>query len=123
MSPEKAIQLVQRYAAANRRIKEQTHIIGIHLANCHGRDGRRLDENAPVALDAKNRDKRTHLWKWYQPEIEEYGARSYQDISAEEHGEECPHCYMAHLAVEERKAARKELGIVRRLIGREGGAA
>lgn len=119
MAPEKALELVGEYARLTKLIKSLTAGIGASLDLCKGTDGKRdkfsiLDE---VDIDSKNRDKRTHLWGWYQPERGEFGYE-WQDITPGDHGMECIHCYAAHLRIQQRKQARKDFGIVKRSISR-----
>lgn len=127
MSPEKALELVQRYADTNRKLKQLRQQIGEHLGRCNGVKGDRLNVDAngwPTyypEVDEKNRDKGTHLWAWYQPEIVDDGYMSpnqvWQQVGTLE-AEECPHCYAAHLAIQERKAARKTFGGIKAAMSR-----
>lgn len=117
MSPLKALELVQRYAETNRKIKALKKQIGERLDHCKGVNGDRLNVDSHgwltyrPELDEKNRDKGLHLWRWYQPETVDDGNMNptieWEHITATIHGAECQHCYAAHLAIQERKAARK----------------
>lgn len=130
MKPEKALELVTRYAVLTKQIKAFKAAIGGNLDKCKGYSGKRGDVDAdgwPVANrgeeDSKGREKDVHLWAWYTPEVAEEtqytdGGLVYQTIAADEHGAECPHCYAAHLAIQERKAARKSLGAVKAAMTR-----
>lgn len=123
MKQEKALELVERYSRLTRGVADCGRRIGGHLDLCRGINGDRLavDENGwPThypELDAKNRDKGLHLWAWYQPEIIDDGTMSptrvWEHVGADIHGAECPHCYAAHLAIQERKQLRKQLGAVK----------
>lgn len=138
MKPEKALSLVLRYGQLNRLIKELTKRIGESLNECEGVNGDRIVFiDVPVFdgfritgtekvrdingdLDEKQRDRKTHLYQWYKPDYTDdgyfYGAPLiYMDIG-DEQKDECPHCYAAHMAIQERKAARKELGSVKRAM-------
>jgi hypothetical protein len=108
MTPEKALQLVTKYAILTRSIKECKPAIRLHLDKC--------DVN--------------HLADWYaKPEPADYETTNYDvpvmisppgewlDIGEDQHLE-CQHCYAAHLVVRERKAMRKQLAIVKRSMSR-----
>lgn len=118
MTPDKALELVQRYASLTRQLKQTTKGIGDSLSLCRGISGKRLDPSYYPELDNKNRELDLHLNRWYTPERGEYGSVSWDDVSAEEHGTECPHCYRAHLFIERRKEVRRELGQVKRVMSR-----
>ncbi len=128
MTPGKALELVGRYARLTRQIKNCKRRIGESLELCQGINGSRRPRQTPFGLhredhpdhfDTKNRDKRMHLWKWYQPDWQgDFGDQPvYEDIG-EWSGEECPHCYAAHLAIQERKQAKKQLGAVKAAMSR-----
>ena len=104
MTPSEAFALVHRYGAAIREIKSLTKEIAEHLGKCKG-----------VNPDTDPIDRVTHLSVWYTPSNDEFIGRHWNKITSE-YEKKCPHCYAVHLAVEKRKAARKDLGIVRRLI-------
>ncbi len=120
MSPNKALELVQRYARLNRAIKQASRNIGNRLLRCKGISGKRqiMEESIEGELDHKGRELDVHLTNWYKPEVGEYGRVTFHDIDAEEHGAECCHCYEAHLLIQRRKALRKELGQVKRVMSR-----
>ncbi len=120
MTPDKALELVQRYARLNRYIKSTSRRIGNRLLQCKGISGKRqiLEESIQSELDSKGRELDVHLTNWYKPEVGEYGSVTFHDINAEEQGSECCHCYEAHLLIQQRKALRKELGQVKRVMGR-----
>ena len=133
MKEWKALDLVMRYSHHTRRIKELGKQIGDSLELCPGLDGKRLelDEHGCHVhqrdTDNKNRDKSTHLWGWYQPEVADSGYYMdpdlvWQQIAADDHGAECPHCYAAHLSIQERKEHRKKLGAVKAAMTRGGAA-
>jgi len=117
MTPKKAMFLVLRYAELNRSIKTKTKEIGGHLDKCS-----RKGADAYVNVDEKGRDKSTHLWEWYQPFIDEdsviRGRAIYQDITKRHEGAECPHCYAAHLVIQERKLEKRKFGIIKGQISR-----
>lgn len=128
MSPSTAIQLVERYARLTKEIKLRTREIGENLDKCNGVSGQRLEPKDEFGiplrqpeLDEKNRDKDLHLWGWYQPDIVDDGcmSRGYEWLQVGSlEAEECPHCYAAHLAVQARKQARKQLGAVKGAMAR-----
>ena len=133
MTPERALDLVRRYADTRRKIKAATTQIGDSLEQCHGISGRRQAMDAYGNLvaretDAKGRDTDTHLHAWYQPEVSDNGYHMDPDlvwpaITSEKHGYECLHCYAAHLAIQERKALRKSFGAIKGAMAKvEGGA-
>lgn len=120
MTPERALELVHRYAVLTRDVKETSSKIGNQLLQCKGISGRRqiMEESIDGELDHKGRELDVHLTNWYTPERGEYGSVSWQDITLEEHGAECCHCYEAHLLIQHRKTARKQLGRVKALMSR-----
>jgi hypothetical protein len=119
MTPEKALELVLRYAVLNHLIKDSTRNIGNRLLQCKGISGKRQDNLEQfVEHDSKNRELDVHLTNWYTPERSEYGSVSWDDISLEDHGSECCHCYSAHLLIQRRKELRQELGQVKRVMSR-----
>lgn len=117
MKFEKALDLVLRYSLHVHKIKELTKKIGDNLELCKGINGDRHQDSSQSDFDDKGRDKRLHLWNWYQPicyDADEDRVR-YMRIS-EEHSMQCKHCYAAHLAVQERKEHRKKLGHVKAVM-------
>lgn len=127
MKQEKALELVLRYSALTREIKQLTNAIGESLDKCHGFSGKRqVLENGfrsfHSELDNKNREKDLHLWAWYQPETIDDGfmcpTLEWIQPIAEIHGVECPHCFSAHQSVQLRKEAKRKLGHVKRAISR-----
>lgn len=119
MTPEKALELVGKYARLNKSIAVKKKEIGRHLDRCNGLSGKRNDPFFSRETDAKNRETDLHLADWYTPTTgESWDSPHWESITADEHGKECPHCYAAHLAIEERKQLRKEFGIVKRSISR-----
>lgn len=118
MKPEKALALVHRYAELNRSMKDISARIGQRLAQCKGHSGKRNDPFSSGELDSKGRELDVHLTHWYKPEIGEYGSVSWHDITLEDHGAECSHCYEVHLLIQQRKLVRKEFGNVKSQISR-----
>lgn len=126
MTPKKALELVERYATLTKQIRFYTARIGADLEKCPGIKGDRLnvDENGQPTytpeLDEKNRDKGLHLWQWYQPFTDYdsgYPHKEWPEIS-ELDREECPHCYAAHMAVQERKESKRQLAVVKGAMSR-----
>jgi hypothetical protein len=118
MKPEKALELVTRYATLTKQIKALKKAIGENMDACKGISGERGLPLSVVKMDNKGRDIDLHLWFWYQPEYDDYENRFYEEIKPEIHGVQCPHCYAAHLAIQERKAARRSLGTVKAAMTR-----
>lgn len=120
MTPDKALELVQRYAVLTRDLKETSRKIGNQLLRCKGISGKRqvLEESIESELDSKGRELDVHLTNWYKPEVSFWGRVTFHDISLEEHGAECPHCYEAHLLIQQRKKLRQSLGSVKRVMSR-----
>lgn len=116
MKKEKALELVERYSRLTRAIADCGRRIGESLDSCHGISGKRLDTWRSVEVDAKNRDTDLHLTQWYKPDtVDDWTMIPmivYGQISSE-HEAECPNCYKAHLAIQERKQLRKQLACVK----------
>ncbi len=132
MSPEKALELVHRYSALTWAIKGAAVRIAEALDRCTGLDGQRLERRRAwergaafgalgTEVDPEANDKAVHLREWYSPELveREWGppGREWNAVG-ESQREECPHCFAAHLAIQERKAARKALGPVKAAMTR-----
>lgn len=125
MTPEKALELVGRYSRLTKQMKDCKLRIGEHLELCKGISGKRQEVDQfgiPTHnrdTDGKNREIDIHLTQWYTPDWQgDYGDQPVYDDIGEWSAEECPHCYAAHLAIQERKSARKELGYVKAAITR-----
>lgn len=123
MSPDKALDLVRRFSSLQWEIRAAKARIARELDKCTGLDGKRLDNRRRYeasefgfTLDHEKNDKAIHLREWYEPELieREWGpaGREWAPVT-EDRREECPHCYAAHLIVQERKAARKAFGCVK----------
>lgn len=117
MTPEKALELVGRYARLTKAINITKAKIGDSLDLCRGYSGKRNTINEEPKRDSKNRDLDLHLTEWYTPERGEYGGASWLDID-EECKEQCPHCFSAHEAIQARKALVAQLGHVKRSMSR-----
>lgn len=106
MTPDKALSLVIRYAELNRLIKNDKVRFSDQLDLCQSPD--------------------KHVFDWWKlvedEEATQYneGESHYQKITAEEHGAECPHCYAAHLVIQERKAHRRQFAAVKGQMSRAG---
>jgi hypothetical protein len=111
LKPETAVNLVYAYAHWNRAIKSATKAIGDSLTRCF--DARVGKVKAIVASEHADHD--THLSKWYTPTHPQHQQDElvWEEITDEIHGKECEHCYQAHLAILDRKHARKKLGQVK----------
>lgn len=123
MSPDKALELVLKYASLTAEIKRQKKAIGDHLGNCQGISGKRGSPFEPShGVDSKNNDLDLHLTQWYtpdyNPEAYAYGfSHTWAKIGVDE-AKECKHCYSAHLAIQARKEARKKLSAVKGAMSR-----
>ena len=117
MRAEKALDLVRNYSLYTKQIKALKEAIGLNMGACKGISGERGPLSV-VKMDNKGRDVDLHLWAWYQPEYYDYENAFYEEITAAKHGNECPHCYAAHLAIQERKTSRKSLGGVKAAMTR-----
>lgn len=126
MKPDKALELVHRYSELTWAIRACASRIAVALDQCAGLDGKRLVrrrscESPPWQyagdIDSEENEKRTHLREWYRPDIGFDGDPTYIRIDADEHAE-CRHCYTAHIAIQDRKAARKALGAVKAAMTR-----
>lgn len=121
MKPEKALELVLRYSLHVNSIKTLTAAISDGLDACKGINADRQLKDSYGCLtyqpqhDRKGRDTGTHLWNWYQKNWynPEYDEMQYEKITEDTHKKECPHCYAAHIAIQERKEHRKKLGHVK----------
>ncbi len=134
MSPEKALELVGKYARLTRAITQCKGRIGKHLDLCRGLKGNRLEvfktgafdggemvgfiEAYESPTDAACADQDTHLKVWYDKdygETEDHGCPVFVrfTVGDGDEEEECPHCFAAHLIVQERKELRKQLAYVK----------
>lgn len=134
MKPEKALELVGRYARLAKAIRNCKKRISEHLDKCHGLNGKRLEffsqpgfDGGPLVgfveayeepTDAAMRDQDTHLKVWYGKDYgdtEDHGCPVFVHFTVGEgdEEEECRHCYAAHLVVQERKQLRKQLAAVK----------
>ena len=110
---EKALRLCREYDRLMERIKETTTQIGNALGQCP------IYVNSP--MEAPVDSVRTHLKQAYESEFEhfDWGGKRRVWLDEDEKAEilaECSHCSIAHAYVQDRKAARKALGIVKRQI-------
>lgn len=88
-----------------------------------GSEVRRLSKSIVAAIDRCG-DNGSHLNEAYEFDTDDEGTRHY--LSHEDQIEvlsACPHCLAAHNAIQERKLARKRLGIAKRAVSRAGKAA
>jgi hypothetical protein len=119
MKPEKALELVGRYARLTHSIAACKKRIAAELDKCPGQAGRRLgtytdltDVEVFGVVDASDE---THLAAWYAKDYGEPGEFGFERFTVGEGDEatDCPHCFAAHLIVQERKALRKQLSTVK----------
>jgi hypothetical protein len=139
MRAEKALELVGRYARLTKAIRGCKKRIGECLDKCHGLNGKRLEtftqgsfdggadfgfvEAYEMLTDAAMQDQDTHLKVWYGKEYgetEDHGCPVFVHFTVGEgdEEEECPHCYAAHLIVQERKGLRRQLAAVKGAMSR-----
>jgi len=116
MKQEKALELVERYSRLTRGIADCKRRIEENLDSCNGISGKRKDPLSEYRCDSKNRDLDLHLTDWYSPDEggDEWTGpiRIYMNVT-EKQKAECQHCYAAHIAIQERKQLRKQLGAVK----------
>lgn len=130
MSPNKALELIRRYSELTWVVRAAKHRIAEALDKCTGLDGKRLERRRSIEaspwqyvgeIDSEENEKRVHLREWYRPELveREWGPPGQEWNSVgESEREECPHCYAAHVAIQDRKAARRALGAVKAAMTR-----
>ena len=125
MTPERAKELIQEYADVNRKIKDTKSQIGSALDKCQGISGKRkngisLDfEDSEPTHDSKGRELDLHLTQWYTPRYTpDWDDEVYLKITAKEHGVQCPHCYAAHLLIQDRKKLRRRFGTIKGTMSR-----
>lgn len=125
MTPERAKELIQEYADVNRKIKDTKSQIGSVLDKCQGVNGKRnglinIDfEDSVPTHDSKGRELNLHLTQWYTPRhTPDWDDEVYLKITAKEHGVQCPHCYAAHLLIQDRKKLRRRFGAIKGTMSR-----
>lgn len=129
MQAAKALELVMRFSALTQAIKSMPTRIGDELEKCHGLKGFRHEtepqefagETLHLPTERSNGDSETHLKGWYTPDVS-YGCDGegnlvYTDVGEEERAE-CPHCYAAHMLIQDRKTLRRQLGAVKAAMTR-----
>lgn len=130
MKPEKALELVRRYSELTWVVRAARNRIAEALDKCTGLDGKRLKRRASIEsipweyvgeIDSEENEKRVHLREWYRPDVS-YGYDGEGELVYTQIDEaaraECQHCYAAHIAIQERKAARRALGAVKAAMTR-----
>ena len=110
---EKALQAVK---AMTRRIGDALHYCPVSVET---RNGMATDDDMRRLFDDKQRTK-THLWRALN-EVAGDGGYGERGLDAGEIDEylaeaECPHCIEAWELIQQRKQARQQLGVQRRLI-------
>lgn len=112
---QKALAACRASAAAAKEIARIKQVIGDSLSACHDEFAKQFPDDHPIAW-------KPHLADAYEPhDVEETqyseGERVYLDDEEQlEILAKCPHCMVAHNAIQARKAARKQLGAARRAI-------
>lgn len=109
MKESKALDLVNSYSHHTKQIKRLTNEISENLSLCQKLSG----------------DSTTHISSWYTPEIVDNGYLHdpdivYYEITADEHGVECQHCYATHLAIQARKDHKRKIANVKGCMTRGG---
>lgn len=130
MTPAKALELVERYSRLHHAIAGCKPRIGDHLEQCHGQKGYRKETEFHCGFDGNGSfeaptrrsddDQETHLPLWYKPTInaDDYEPElRYRDIGSAEQAE-CPHCFAAHLVIQERKALKRQFAAVKGAFSR-----
>lgn len=129
MKPEKALELVVRFSALTQALRGIPTRIGDSLEHCKGLKGFRNEtepqefagETIQLPTERSNEDCDTHLKGWYTPDVsygyDGDGTLVYTEVGENERAE-CPHCYAAHLVIQERKALRRQLGAVKAAMTR-----
>ena len=121
----RALAAIVRFERASRAVTAATKAIADALAKCAASSIVRLDEPWPIRDSDGN--PRTHLWEALN--LKQIGDHGYLERLGEEerrvHLEYsgCPHCLQALDLIEQRKAARQELGIAKRALRSIGRAA
>lgn len=119
MAPEKALELVGRYARLTHSIAACKKQIAAELVKCPGQAGRRLgtymDWTDVEAFGVVDPSDETHLAAWYAKDYGEHGEFGFERfiVGHGDEPDECAHCFAAHLIVQERKALRKQLATVK----------
>lgn len=104
--------------------------MGDHIEACKGfsgvrgelKDGSFWELKHQPEYDSKSRDMDVHLYSWYKPEIGDVDGEPgyiYQKID-DSYADKCPHCYAAHLLIQRRKAAKRELATCKGAMTRFG---
>lgn len=125
----KALQNCIEYARLSAEIKRLTKAIGDALDQCPGENGKRhateLDDGSVIYGGDEDS---THLKAAYTPETvgDYYSGPELEWMSDEAIREHlsgvCPHCLEAHGLIQDRKAAKKQFGTVKRAISAIGRA-
>ena len=135
VSASTAISLIERYSRLTKAIAACRKRIGKHLDLCDGLGGFRREVEQHDGFDggpdvgqidsyetptqrAQN-DQETHLKGWYDGTNRDYDYDGNR-LPIEAHKDDCPHCWAAHLVVEERKVLRRQLGAVKSSMTRLG---
>lgn len=128
MKPDRALELVLRYSQIKRAIAACGPRICAEVEKCHGQNGYRhevvhhpaVDHGVFGFIDAHDEPteramkEETHLAMWYSKDYGEWEGYDYRRFTVGDDGEDeqCPHCFAAHLIVQERKELRRQLGRV-----------
>lgn len=108
---ERAVAACLAYVRHSAVVKAATEAIGRSLDECPGVEGRR---RRPVLSEGYDPADPTHLGAYYESTRIEPGQGAVLDVPDDV--TECPACSRAHQLVQERKAARQELGKAKRAI-------
>lgn len=121
---QKCVAALAAHEKALQAVKAMTRRIGDAIARCpvsvEIAQSWKTGANVAHLTDEKGKDK-THLWQALTKRVgcdSGYGVRALdaEEINDELHDPECPHCIEAWELIQQRKDARQQLGIQRRLI-------
>jgi hypothetical protein len=119
----KALKACADYARLSGEIRRLSVQIGEHIGKCPGVNG----DLQPAPDDGwymRYQKDRMHLKEAYTPDPQGFPPENVymEPGDIEEYLAVCPHCLAAHEAIQARKAARKQFGIVKRAISAMGRA-
>lgn len=123
----RALAAIVRFERASRAVTAATKAIADSISRCSVAEAEIADGHGNKYRDSKGRLK-THLWEFLNHQVEYCEETGAPYLSPEEFREElesmqCPHCIETFRLIQERKAARKDLGIAKRALRSIGRAA
>jgi len=111
---------IVRFERASRAVTAATKAIADSISRCSVAEAEIADGHGNKYRDSKGRLK-THLWQLLNREVEYF--EDPEEFREELESMQCPHCIETFRLIQERKAARKELGIAKRALRSIGRAA